>query len=744
MQHRLSRFTALICVLQLFWLLPASLSAQGDTPCNATPLSVSPGTCAFTPGTTVGSTYQSNTANGGMPACGFAGAADVWYSFVVPPSGSVAITMEAGSISDPALSIYSGPCSAPVPMDCDDDSGLDMMPVIDRSDFTPGSTIFIRIWNNNAVTGTFGVCVTESHSDCGTASVLCSNLQVSSNAYGGGSVQDGDWSGNNCIPDEYQSQWFKFQVLNTGMLAFTISPAAITSGFYPDYDWTLWRVNTTPFCESFLPNMPAFSCNASSSMGPQGQTGVGPSGTSSSEPTGPGNPYCAAIPVTAGDVFYLWVNNFTNSSSGFDFLFDPSVALNCDFDDVNPTVSSSSTPTCPGICSGSATVTATNMTAPLSYSWSSNAAGQNTAIIHNLCAGTYIVTVTGADGEVILDTVAVSENPAIALQITHTDNTSCANPNGTVQISASGGSGSFQFSWNASTVSNDSLFQLSAGTYTVTVNDGNNCSATAAAQVLNVVTYPVIHSISTTDSVACGALCVTLSAFVTGAAYYHWEFGDGESISFSHPYHCYTAPGQYTVQLIASTAGGCTDTLTRTHFIRVNPFPHAQFTVSKSDQLDASFRDLSHGVIQNWFWEFGDSTHAQSTQQDPEFTYPDFGEYCVQLTVWDTNNCSDQTLQCMTFNPPLMVYAPNAFTPNDDGLNDVFRIQGFPVRVLKFWIFNRWGEEIYYTNSPEAGWDGRRLADGTISPQDTYIYKTEVIGEQGEKREMTGYFQLIH
>ncbi|MFM2284833.1 MAG: hypothetical protein RLZZ543_330 [Bacteroidota bacterium] len=730
----------------LIWLLcPALLIGQNDTPCNAIPISVSNGTCSFTPGTTVGATFQSDAANGGFPACGFAGSADVWYSFVVPASGAVAITLEPGSIVDAALGLYTGPCNAPVLIGCDDDSGLDMMPAIDQSNFTPGQTLFIRVWNNNNVGGTFGVCATESHSDCGTASLICSNATVTSNAYGGGTIEDGDWSGVNCIPDEYQSQWFVFQVLNNGTFSFTLTPDAIAPGMYPDYDWTLWRVNAMPFCEDFISSTPSIACNASSSMGPQGQTGIDVTGVNSSEPAGPGNAFSAPFPVQAGDIFYLWVNNFTNSSSGFQFQFDPSMDLNCDFDTDDPNITTTSTPSCPNDCNGSATTLVTNITTPLTYSWSANANGQNTAAIQNLCAGTYIVTVTAADGEIVRDTIDVLSSPAIVLQTSHEDNSSCLSPNGKAMVSATGGTGALSIEWsNAPSLNNDTLSGLVEGNYVVSVTDGNNCTYDTSVNVSTNIVYPEIIQLNTTDSIACGSLCTTFSPFVNGATQYEWDFGDGQQSSFFNPYHCYTEPGLYSVTLIARTNGGCTDTLRMANWIDVNALPQAWFTYVKDDSdLHAIFRDRTIGAVR-WAWDLGDSLHTVSLDNNPEFTYPRYAEYCIQLTVWDTNNCSDQAQECIEFTPGLTVYVPNAFTPNDDGLNDVFRIQGYPIQVLNFRIFNRWGEQIFATQDPSAGWDGRCKEDGKVAPQDMYIYKTEVRGEKGQVRELTGHFLLVH
>ena len=732
------------CVLALLcYAFSNKIYAQGDSPCSATPLMVSSGTCVFTTGSTAGATYQSNAANGGNPACGFPGSADVWYSFVVPPSGAVAVTMEPGTIFDPALAVYSGTCNSLTLIECDDDSGLDMMPAVDRSDFNPGETLFIRLWNNNAPSGTYGICVTESHSDCGTAVVLCSNLAVTSNAYGGGSTEDGDWSGTNCIPGEYQSQWFKFQVQNAGTFSFILTPDAIAPGLYPDYDWALWKVTTTsPFCESFLPSTPAFSCNASSDMGPQGQTGIGPGGINASEPAGPGNAYCAPFPVVAGDVFYLWINNFTNSSSGFNFQFDPSMNLNCDFNDLLPVVTHDTSKVCPDACNGTINLNILNMAAPLNFVWSSNANGQTTQNIGNLCEGIYSVIITDNDGVLAYDTARIVSTPEIILSENHLNNTSCISGNGSINISASGGSLNYIYNWNSGATSN-ALANLSAGTYSVLVTDENNCSADTFATIIDDLVYPEILSISASDSVECASLCTNFNAVVNGAIDYRWIFGANDFSNSTNPNHCYSNPGNYSVQLIASNASSCSDTLSKINYIHINPNPQAYFAANKEEDLHVQFHDHSIGAS-SWNWQFGDINQSTSSLQNPDFIFPEYEEFCIQLAVQDSNECVDTTEQCITLYPKLGVFIPNAFSPNNDGLNDIFFIVGYPIVKCEFWIYNRWGEEVFHSNQIENGWNGKFPNSDITLPQDVYSYTVDITAVDKERQILSGLIQLLH
>ncbi|HRH65060.1 MAG TPA: T9SS type A sorting domain-containing protein [Bacteroidia bacterium] len=308
-----------------------SVFGQSDSPCQAPILTVNSDTCIFISGTTAGAQYQTDPANGGIPSCAFPGSPDVWYAVIVPASGAIAFTTEEGTITDGGLAVYSGPCTQPQLIECDDDAAAGMMPVVDRSDFNPGDTLFVRFWKaaGNG-TGTFSLCAIESHSDCPVAQGVCETTRVNGNAYGPGSNQDA--FAYYCDISEFQSHWFRFRFLTNGTFVFTLFPDSIGPGIYPDYDWLLYHSTGSGFCNTFTSQTSPDMCNGSSSTGPSGETGLDPSGTSTSVSAGPGNPFCPVLNVNAGDEYFLLVNNFTTSSSGFILNLGGSAVLDCNIE----------------------------------------------------------------------------------------------------------------------------------------------------------------------------------------------------------------------------------------------------------------------------------------------------------------------------------------------------------------------------------------------------------------------------
>ncbi|AHM59008.1 hypothetical protein D770_03705 [Flammeovirgaceae bacterium 311] len=89
-----------------------------------------------------------------------------------------------------------------------------------------------------------------------------------------------------------------------------------------------------------------------------------------------------------------------------------------------------------------------------------------------------------------------------------------------------------------------------------------------------------------------------------------------------------------------------------------------------------------------------------------------------------------------TYELVMQGYFPNAFSPNDDGLNDTFNILGKFVQRASIWVYNRWGELLFYSDDKEKGWDG--TYSGKAVPEGPYTYKSLVITEDGKEKQLTG------
>ena len=219
-----------------------------------------------------------------------------------------------------------------------------------------------------------------------------------------------------------------------------------------------------------------------------------------------------------------------------------------------------------------------------------------------------------------------------------------------------------------------------------------------------------------------------------------WDFGNGQTSSDQNPSVVYSETGSYTVTLMVVDAQGCVAEVTQ--LVSISEVPTAAFSVETVDEDGTfSFTDNSDGAS-SWSWDFGDGV-GSSNVQNPVYRYPEDGLFTVILTVTNEFGCSDSTSAVVEWEgtrilPPKM---PNAFSPNGDGLNDVYNILGGPFSELDFKVYNGWGELIFESNQQENGWDGTHR--GQDVPVGVYVYTVKATTIEGTEHEKSGQISLI-
>ncbi|NVN95487.1 MAG: PKD domain-containing protein, partial [Bacteroidetes bacterium] len=189
---------------------------------------------------------------------------------------------------------------------------------------------------------------------------------------------------------------------------------------------------------------------------------------------------------------------------------------------------------------------------------------------------------------------------------------------------------------------------------------------------------------------------------------YIWNFGDGGGATGQNVSHIYNQQGSYTVIINVSGIGGCIDTSQLSTIVHVNPRAKAYFDATYDDApypnfWRVAFTDLSTNAS-IWNWNFGDGD--TSTIKNPFHDYNRTGSFWTTLIADNIYGCPDSIGKSIVINGDVF-YAPNAFTPNGDGINDRFSPVGtfnhdFPFKMM---IFDRWGKLVYETNS-NFPWDG--------------------------------------
>jgi gliding motility-associated-like protein len=237
------------------------------------------------------------------------------------------------------------------------------------------------------------------------------------------------------------------------------------------------------------------------------------------------------------------------------------------------------------------------------------------------------------------------------------------------------------------------------------------------------------------DTIGCEPVCVSfqdLSIIATGGLIqWSWDPGDGSPISHLQNFvHCYHnndifKPDTLSISLTATSDSGCVSTGFRNDYITVFPNPTADFTAlpKTTTIIDPviSFTDLSTGV-NFWKWNFGD--HDTTSQHNPSpHTYQDTGTYTITLITSTKYGCFDTANQSIFIDADFVFYVPNAFTPNDDGINDTFSGKGIFITKYEMMIFDRWGNLIFFTDDLNKPWDGKANFGSEIAQMDVYVWK---------------------
>lgn len=225
--------------------------------------------------------------------------------------------------------------------------------------------------------------------------------------------------------------------------------------------------------------------------------------------------------------------------------------------------------------------------------------------------------------------------------------TSCSAPHTVNFNNTSSGAVSSQWDFgdgNTDNTTNPSHTYTTPGTYTVTLitTNADGCTDTLRRTDYIKIQLPEV-SINDLPQEGCAPFGWAFSATVNSidpVVSYHWDFGDGSTSTATSPSHIFAA-GTYDIQLVITTASGCTDTATVIHGIIASVKPHANFDATPRDacaKQEISFHDLSTGTVDEWHWDFGDG--GMSTDQNPVHTYQDTGFFNITLIVGN-HHCFD-------------------------------------------------------------------------------------------------------
>lgn len=411
------------------------------------------------------------------------------------------------------------------------------------------------------------------------------------------------------------------------------------------------------------------------------------------------------ISVNATGVYTLTVSNGCASASVTQSI------------SIIPMTTASITPLGPvTFCQGGSVILASNSIT--GNTWSTGAVSPtisvNTAGIYTLSVAAACATTTA--------TQQITVNPLPTATMTAAGSTALC-PGQSVQLNVSGGT---TYTWSTGQNTNSISVNI-PGTYTVAAS--NSCG-TAISSPLTVSAL----ALPTVQLSGGGQLCPGDSLLLTASGGPNFSWSTGSANASIYVYNS----GNYTVS--ASNACG---TATASVLVNVTDLS-AGFnatTVSGSAPLPVQFINTSSVNASTTIWNFGDGT--TSTSSSPSHTFRDAGVYTVTLTVQSANGCTGSyTMAITVISEGSAIRVPNVFTPNNDGVNDGFRIFTENISDFRLSIFDRWGKLVMESTDPGQAWDGT-TGSGSDAADGTYFYILMATGGDGKDYKEQGTVSLF-
>ncbi len=362
---------------------------------------------------------------------------------------------------------------------------------------------------------------------------------------------------------------------------------------------------------------------------------------------------------------------------------------------------------CPGDTDGMIEASSSNGELPIEYNWTS---GEVNPVLTNVGPGTYLVIVsdawgcTGSANQVLMSPESVVLSSSITNNICYNGNT------GVIALTINGGYPPYITSWS-NAISNDTITNLIAADYTVTVTDSHACSTMETYTVVQpdelILQYQV-------NNISCygdldGAVAMT---GIGGTMPYSFSFFTGEDY-IEGATHAGIPAGAYSLHI--DDNNGCQNManimILEPADLSANYTAYDPSCIGNSDgYIEIIVQGGTAPYLFGWNENYIDIPIISGLTQ---------GDYEVQIT--DSNNCiysfstiylTDTDVDCISI--------PNAFTPNNDGVNDTWIIENLDIFPgAHTYVYNRWGQEIWVGN-PSDEWDGQYR--GKFVPTGTYLF----------------------
>jgi len=649
---------------------------------------------------------------------------DIWFKIIVPSTGQIHVTSEPnmgiGYVTDGVMALYSGTCSNLNQITCSDDyvnyPGIsnDLLPMINASGLTPGSTVYLRYFGYGSTFGKFGFCVSSSINDlCQNALYICDL-----NGYSGSTSpaltpdRPGNMRGNNedlngqNMPDGINTggifgqsgPWgtgsanFDVTINNNSWIRFTADSTTATLGVSISNCWIgnypqggiqmqIFQGNN---CQDFVPvsdfkeGSTSFNLTANNLI--------------------PGEDYYLMVDGLGGDICSYTIT----ANSGVLFPNIP---------DQMP------------ICQGdSLTITAPN--GADSYLWTHNGSNQQSITISPAISETYSCEITGICGQKqLLETfITVKANPEINISVIDSSNF-CIGEN--ISLQATGAS---SYIWSTNETNDLIIYELISETILYVTGTIDGCSSSDSLLITPIIPLASTINTNSNDNVFCEGQTIELNS--TGLIYNTWtgpnQFNSNNSnVSFSNAID--SLSGWYFISGADNNYCVISDSL----HISIENIEFNFLNTHDTTICEGQTFYLTENNFTNGYWNGPNYFSGNNTILISNCTSINAGWYIFQTVNSECQSSDSLLLKIKPLEECLSI--PNLVSPNNDGHNDNWIIEGLNANLTThLFIFNRWGNLIFEENPFENSWNGHSnkgldfISKDQAVPSGTYYYILEI------------------
>ncbi len=574
--------------------------------------------------------------------------------------------------------------------------------------------------------------------DCTTAIPICSNTPVNGGTQGYGADDFGGTSATGCLEPtltgfiESNSAWYRFRTGASGQLGFNIS-------FDPSEDWDFALYQASD-CGSLGDPV---RCNFFDNRDAEVYMGVG------EDPTGNPDTYLYEpwLQVEPGQDYYLLINNFSNTNSGFSIQFSGQIFVTNPYDALDCSIISNLLGPPVAACQGDTVPLDATTASATGYQWFSDTgsgfvpiAGETGPTFTATNAAVYRVQVDLPDGSQVISDVQVGFSPA-AMAYPMSDQGLCSD-DGTLDLTAlddqalgAQDPADFRVSYHSSAADAQlganpitSPYSPAPGSETIYVRvsslENPNCYDASESFLLEVLATPTLDFEPLVFICADGGSVAIGAAQSESGVTYQWDSGQ------TNPSITVNQPGTYVLTATAMSLGQIC-TAQRSVEVQISTPPNISNVLIEDLQASNTVTVETDAV-----GDFEYALNDGAFQSSPVFQDVPAGAHQVHMR--DTLGCGQ-----VTEDITVVGFLP-FFTPNGDGLNDQWQVVGMEMlQEPVIHIFDRYGKLLKQMDSSSSGWDG--TFNGRLLPASDYWFRLSYLNAQGERveaRYLNAHFSL--